>query len=229
MKHGVLIVLSLLMTHLSAGQTNPETSPLVASIAVGTLSVDKFRTTQLNYDDVLGSPYAEEEPMEGFLTVVNGDRTKLVPLQFDVYSGEFFYVDEAGKELVIDTKAVREINMSGKEEDYLFKRVIPSKANTFYDILYEDDDIVIYNEMEIILREGSDNGIVKTLPSFNPKDNIFHYTKGGESNRIKLKKKDVFKLFDADTQTMMQSYAKKHKLKLKSRKDYKQLFASLKL
>lgn len=230
MKNGILILLSILISHILSAQLNssPENSPLVSSIALGTLSVDKYRSSQLNYDDIKGTPFVEKEPLSGYLRLVSGEKTHQVPLQYDIYSSEFFYIDEDGQQLVIDTKAVREIVMEGKDEDYLFKRANPKWADTFYDILYEDDDMMIFNEMEINLREGTDNGIVKTDPNFNSDDNYYHVKKGESPKKIKLKKKDIFKFFNKSDQNKMEAFAKENKLKLKKRKEYKKMFSCLK-
>lgn len=207
--------------------TAAERSALGSSIAIGTLAVDRYTTVDLVYKDVKGSPYLEKDILKGVIVLLDGGKTPEVPLQHDLYSGDFFYVDPNGDQLVINTKACKEILLQGNKEAYYFKRANPKTPDQFYDILYEDDNLYIYNNPAIILREGTDNGIVKTDPTFNRDDNYYVLLKGGKPKKIKLKKKDIFKQFSKQDQATMEAYAKQNKLKLKKAAEFKEMFKSL--
>lgn len=224
----LLIMVLTIETGLSqAIGTAAERSALDSSIAIGSLAVDRYSTVDLEYNDVKGSPYVEKDLLAGHIVLLDGGKTPQVPLQYDLYAGIFFYTDPNEDRLTIDLKVCREIILQGKKETYHFKRVDPNTADTFYDVLYEDDKQFIYNRIRTILREGSDNGIVKTDPSFNRDDNFYVLMKGGKPKSIKLKKKDVFKLFSKEDQARMEDYAKQNKLKLKKAAEFKEMFKSL--
>lgn len=230
MKHVLVLIASFLMStiaHSQADGTTIDHSPLASAIALGSLSIDKYSTVQLQYDDIKGSPYLEKDLLSGYIVLLDGGKTPQVPLQFDLYGGIFFYTDPNGDKLTINLKVCREIILQGKQETYQFKRTDPNTADTFYDVLYEDDQLFIYNRIETILREGSDNGIVKTEPSFNRDNNYYVLIKGGKPKSIKLKKKDVFKLFSKSDQAQMEAFVKQNKLKLKKEAEFKEMFKSL--
>lgn len=213
------------------GQTtanNNGSNPIEASIALGTLSVDNFKTYDLEYDDIKGSPYVEKKYLKGHVVLIDNKKTQEVSLQYDIYTNEFFFINAEKKESVIDLKLVREIVMKGEDEDYLFKRVNPRRPHQFYEILYEDESMDIYNEMEINFFEGKEQGITRIDPRFSRDDNYFVLTNGNDPKSVKLKKKNIYKLFSKEDQKLMDKIAKDNKIKLKKSKDFKKLFAAMK-
>lgn len=207
--------------------TNTGSGPIEASIALGTLSVDNYKTYDLEYDDIKGNPYVEKGYLTGYVVLIDNKKTQEVKLQYDIYTNEFFFIDTKQKELIIDLKLVREIFMQGKEEDYLFKRVNPRRPHQFYEILYEDESLDIYNEMEINFFEGKEQGITRIDPRFSRDDNYYVLTNGKDPKSVKLKKKNIYKLFSKEEQKRMDKITKDNKIKLKKRKDFKKLFAAM--
>lgn len=230
MKKIFVLLLVLAIQLKISGQSaapNNESSAMEASIALGTLGIDNFRTTELNYNDIKGSPYLEKEVLSGYVMLIDNKKTEEIPLQYDIYRNEFFYTNKAGKELIIDLKLVREIYMMSGEENYLFKRVNPKKPHKFYEVIYETDGLDIYNEMGVNFFEGKEQGITKIDPRFSRDDTYYALKKGEDPKKIKLKKKDLFKLFSKEEQKQMDKIVKDQKIKLKKSKDFKQLFKSL--
>jgi len=203
---------------------NSGASAMDASIAISTLGMNNFKTTDLKYDDVKGSPYLEKDILNGFVTMIDDQRSETVPLQYDIYSNEFFHVNEKGQEMLIDMKLIKEIVLNGKEEDYKFKRINPRKPHKFYEVLYESETLDIYNDLQINFYEGKEQGITRIDPRFSRDDNYYAQVKGKEPKKIKLKKKDIYKLFGKEEQKEMDSLSKSQKIKLKKSKDFKKLF-----
>jgi len=230
----VILIIIILSTYLGlAGQkaiidSNDGNSALGASIAINTLSSNNFRASDLKYKDVKGIPYLEKEKLIGYVVMMDDQKTEEVPLQYDIYSNEFFYIDKSGNELIIDLKLVKEIVMRGKEESYLFKRINPQKPHKFYEVLYESDDLDIYNEMGINFFEGKEQGIAKIDPRFSRDDSYYTYKKGTDPKKLKLKKKNVYKLFSKEEQQQIDTIIKDQKIKLKKSKDFKRLFTAMK-
>lgn len=223
---GVVIQLDIMAQ--SAGILAAGNSPMEASIALGSLNVNEFRVYNLEYNDIQGSPYLEPDFLTGYVVLIDKNKTNEITLQYDLYSNEFFYVNEDAKELIIDQKVIREIFMKGKEENYLFKRVNPKSPLIFYDILYDSELLQIFSSLEILFYEGKDQGITKIEPRFSRSDKYYVLERGDKPRRIKLKKKDVFRFFDRGQQQELERIAKDKKLKLKSSKDFKALFQALK-
>jgi len=201
--------------------------PSEASIAIGSLNMDKFRTYDLDYNEIGGSPYLEAEFLKGHAVMIDKKMTEEFPIQYDIYRQEFFYLNDDGRELVIDHQFVRELLMEGIEEAYHFKRINPQKPLKFYDILYESEIITIYRDVDISLKEGQNNGIVITQPKFSRVDKYFALQKGEAPKNIKMKKKNLYKYFSRDDQIIMDRIIKANNLSLKENKDVKKLFLYL--
>lgn len=198
-----------------------------STIAIGDASVERFKTYQIDYGDVNGNPFIEKDILKGYITFTNDNKSDQLDLQYDIYSKEFFQINEDGKEVVFGLMTVKEINMTGKQENYLFKRINPRKPTKFYEVLYESDEFDIYNDIKVNFREATDIGISKTEAKFHRKNNYFLMKKGEVPIKFKLKKKDLYKHFSAETKKQADRFLKEHKIKLKKSKDFKQLFKLL--
>jgi len=225
----IIVILSYEMS-LKAQSTSTidNTSPMEASIAVRTLSTNNFKANDLEYEDIRGTPYLEKEFLTGYLVMIDKNRSDEVSLQYDIYSGDFLYLNNKEEELTIDLKHVRSVVMQGGEENYLFKRLDPRTPHKFYEILYESDAFDLYNDIQINFYEGKEQGITKIDPRFARDDNYYILRKGEERQKIKLKKKDIFKLFSKEEQKEMNNIVKDNNIKLKKSKDFKQLFLAMK-
>jgi len=227
----ILIILLSLQLQLSGQGLNERSlsnpSPLQADLALGSLDVDKFRNNTLEYNDVKGSPYLEKDFLNGYLLLVDNTKTDKIPLQYDIYRNELFYKNENGEELVIDKNYVREIYLTGEDENYILKRINPLRPLKFYDILFESEIFSVYREFDINFYEGKDQGIAKIDPKFSRTDKYFVLQKGEDPKRIKLKKNELFKFFSEDTRKLLENIASEKKLKFKDSKDFKKMFMAL--
>lgn len=218
----ILVILTFQFTIY--GQTD---LTIVPTIAIGSLDIERIKTYDLDYDEIKGSPYLEKNMLTGHVVMIDHKTTNELSLNYDIYSDEFFYENNKNEELVFDLKLVRAITMKGKDEDYLFKRANPRTPHKFYEILYESETLDIYNDVQINFKDGRDNGVIKTDPKFSRDDNYYAVVKGEKPKSIKLKKKNIYKLFDNDEQITMDRILSEHKIKLKKTKDYKRLFKAL--
>ena len=198
-----------------------------AEITIGDQKIEKYKSTELDYDNIDGTPYLEKEFLNGFIIFTSNSTSDTMELQYDVFSKEFFIIDTSDKEAVIHLKFVKEIHMDGKEESYLFKRINPSRPHKFYEVIYESDDFDIYNDMKATYHHSTDNGIVQTREKFTKKDNYYLLRKGEKAKKIKLKKKDIYKQLSSEKKSQADQLLKEHKLKLKKSRDFKRLFELL--
>ena len=229
----LILVLFISFSHLTInGQVvikkNGGESRTENSLIMEGLRVDNFKANDLEYGDIKGSPYLEKESLRGYLIMIDEKKTETVTLQYDIYSNEFFHINNKGEEIVIDIKLIRELIMQGKEEAYVFKRINPRKPLKFYEVLYESDGLDIFNDLQVNFYEGKDQGIAKIDPRFSRDNNYYVQLKGKDVKKIKLKKKYVYKLFSKEEQKRMDALSKELNLKLKKSKDFKKLFDAMK-
>lgn len=230
MKEIILLLLILTIYTEMCGQTaNANGTPLESTQMIGVLDIDKFVTYKVDYSNIKGSPYIEKNTLTGHAVLIDDRKTEELPLQYDIYTDEFFIADEKGKEVVLDLKLVRAIYMKGEEEAYTFKRVNPRTPIKFYEILYKNDSFSIYNHLKVAFYEGKDNGITITEPRFSKSNNYYVLKKGNEAKKIKLKKKNIYKLFSKEDQKILDKIVSEQKLKLKKSKDFKKLFEAMRI
>lgn len=227
-----LLLLIVACQYLASQQpvksANESNTALEASIAVSTLSTNNYRSKALTYDNVKGSPYLNKEPLRGSLTLLDGGNTEEAKLQYNIYTNEFLFIEEDGTEQLLEMKRCVELNMKTKEENFIFKRADPTQPHKFFDIIYEGEDLKIYNDIEVKFFEGKDQGITKIEPRFSKYDNLYFKKKGENPQKIKVKKKDILKLFEKDKAKQLEQTAKKNKIKLKKVNDFKKLFSAYK-
>lgn len=229
MKKLILLLVLLTVQIGSYGQTpSINNTTLESTQMLGTFDLDKFVTYEVDYSDIKGSPYLEKNTLTGHAVLIDNRTTEELPLQYDLYTDEFFIAEEKGKEVIFDLKLVRSVYLKGEEEEYIFKRVNPRTPHKFYEILFEGDSFSIYNHMKMIFYDATDNGITKTDAKFSRSDNYYVLIKGKDAKKIKLKKKNVYKLFSNEDQRIMDQLIKEQNIKLKKSKDFKKLFAAMK-
>ena len=224
----ILLLILLFQIDITGQAAVSEKSAMDASIAINTLAMNNFKTTSLKYKDVKGTPYLEKNGLQGHVVMIDEQKTGTVALQYDIYSNEFFHINDKGEEVVLELKLIKEIFMQGKEESYVFKRVNPLKPLKFYEVLYESQELDIYNDLQINFYEGKEQGITKIEPRFSKDNHYYAHLKGKEPKKIKLKKKDVYKFFSKEEKKQMDDLVKKNKIKLKKSKEFKQLFDAMK-
>jgi len=200
------------------------TMPAEANVMIGDLNMHKYRSYNLNYDEIKGSPFIEKEKLKGHVILIDKSRSKELTLQYDIYMNEFFYTNLKGEELIIDQKRIREIYLTGEKENYHFKRINPKSPLTFYDILYDSESLSLFCEFDLNFYESKDQGITKTDARFSRMDKYYALQKGKKPKRIKLKKKDIYKYFSRTHQITMEKIIGDKNLSLKNRQDVKRLF-----
>ena len=224
----LVICCQYLYSQQPAKSVDESNTALEASIAVSTLSTNNYRSKALTYENVKGSPYLDKQSLIGSLSLLDGSKTEEAPLQYNIYTNEFLFIQEDGTEQLLEMKKCVALYMKTKKENFVFKRADPTQPHKFFDIIYEADDLKIYNDMEVKFFEGKDQGITKIEPRFSKYDNLFFKKKGENPQKIKVKKKDILKLFEKDEAKQLEQTAKKNKIKLKKVNDFKKLFDAYK-
>jgi len=201
--------------HQMTAQTKVEKSQMEASIALNTMNTNSFRTEPLEYKDIKGSPYLMDKASIGYLILVKGDWTEEALLQYDIYREEFFHVNDNEEQQILKQSVIDEIIINDSEESYRFKRVNPDLPMRFYDIIYESPSLVIYNDPEINLYEGKEQGVNKIDPRFSRQNNLYAIKEGGSPKKIKIKEKEILNLMSGAQKQGLQKYLKSNKIKLK--------------
>ena len=180
----------------------------------------------ISYDDMDGSPYYHDDFALSSGMKANGKILDSIQLKYDLVAHSFLAKLEDGKVITVDDKQFREFRMNIDGEEILFKRVDPKFPNRFYEIIYSGKDMTIYKSEVFSVVKAENKGFTKSKNRFISKK-IFLVKKGRQIERVKLKKKDLWKYFDKEKREILDAHLKKNKMKLKKVRDYRKLFEVL--
>jgi len=159
--------------------------------------------------------------------MVKGERTEEALFQYDIYSGEFLYVNEKAEQQVLKQSVIDEIIITDSKESFRFKRVDPDAPMRFFDVIYESPSLLIYNDPEINFYEGKEQGVNRIDPRFSRQDNVYVLKDGVGPQKIKIKQKDIVKLLNSEQKQSFEKYLKTNKIKLKKLTDMKKAFLAI--
>ena len=187
---------------------------------LSSISAGNYETAKLSYQAIKGSPYLNEEAIEGQLVLNDGSIMKNVPLRIDMYSGEVIATNPKGEEIALDGRYYKEVQIPFEGQDLVFKKVNESNPDQFYQVLYEDGDMAFFKLRKVSLREGKDSGIAKTDSRFTERTK--YYIKHGDNliAKVRLKKKDIFPLIPESELYAMEDFARRKGIKLKDERDF---------
>ena len=181
-------------------------------------------TAQQSYANVTGSAFLADESIEGTLIMNDGTQIAGVPLQVDLYKQDFIATTAEGKEMYINKKYYQEIILPHDGNNISFKKINPKKPDQFFEVLYEDGDMVFFKERYVTKKEPMSNGMFKREAEFTNRTKYFMKHSDGKIAKVKLKKKDIFGNFpDAEVYAMLE-YAKANGIKLKKEVDFVAVF-----
>jgi len=181
------------------------------------------KATALSYDEIDGSPYFNDEFVQGQAYLNSGTFHDSLLLRYDLATHTFNAKLEDDSQIAIDSRYVREFRLFTDEGEILFKRVDPKKPQVFYEILYQEKGLTVYKSEEVSMVKGEDLGISKSNDRFFSKVK-YYVKKGKEIERVKLKKKHLWKFFSPEQQAILNNHIKKNNIKLKKDKDYRSAF-----
>lgn len=202
------------ISNFSLGHTTNQ----FASKATG---LNSLRSNLLSYEQVKGSPFLNDEAIEGVLVLNNGTVLENVPMQMDLYTHEVIATNDHGKEILLDNRFYKEIRMPFEGKELVFRRVNEKHPEKFYEVLYDDSGMTFFKERDVTLKESQSNGIVEQEARFRKRTNYFiKHGVDGEIAKVRLKKKDIFPLIPDSELIAMQAYAKRKGIKFKDESDY---------
>ncbi len=207
--------------------SNTISNDLAQQTMLNAMAKNSYASTRLQYNQIEGSPFLNDEPIEGTL-VLNNNTEVLVPLQIDIYSEKVIATNSEGQEIALDGRFYKEVRLPYEGQELVFKKVDSKNPSKFFQVLYEDGDMIFFKQKYASLRQASNNGIAKTEAQFSQRTK--YYIKYGDNQvaRVKLKKKEIFPHIPETELYAMQDYARKKGIKLKNEIDFITFFEGAK-
>jgi hypothetical protein len=208
----------------NAGSGYSINSPFGQELLSHNLGVSGYAANRSIYKEAQGSPFLNNESVKGTLVLNDDKRIKDIFLQVDLYTENIIAIKPDGEEIVLNEVLFKEIIIPFEGKDIVYKKTNPKQPNKFYEVLFEDGELVFFKQRYATLREGSDNGTVRREPRFSQRNR--YYIKHGEGQvaKVKLKKKDILSNFVDAELYAMKAYAKKKGIKFKDEEDYIAVF-----
>lgn len=181
----------------------------------------------ISLDDMDGDPFFFDDYVLGNALLANGLLDDSLLLKYNLATKSFLTKLEDDTQIIINDRNVLEFRLYNNGEEFLFKRVDPEKPREFYEIIYEGQSHTLYKREDVKIVEGQELGISKTNHRIF-REVRYYMRNGMEIQRVKLKKKLLWKYFDSKQQRILNEYLSQNKIKLKKEKDFKKLFSILK-
>ena len=187
-----------------------------------------FKDLKSSYAQVKGSPFLNQEPINGTVVTNQGATLENIPLQIDLYSHHVIATDEKGEQIILDGRFYEKVILPFEGDDLVFMKPDPENAEQFFQVLHDDGNIVFFKESNIRLVKGSDNGYASVSPKFSKSKTNYFIKMGDEAVvNVKLKKKDIFSILPDAELIAMKDYAQRKGIKFKDENDFVIAFNSM--
>ena len=177
-------------------------------------SNNAYQSGLASYQNVQGSAFLNEEPVKGTLVLNDDSHIEDVPLLVDLYTNMVITKKDDGEMIALDGRYLKEVRIQNDGEEIILKKSDRNKSNRFYQVLYEDGDMIFFKDNYVTLREASNNGYSKSNATFTKRNSYFIKYGDNQIAKVKLKKKDIFPLIPDSELYAMQEYAREKGLKL---------------
>jgi len=186
----------------------------------------EYEEARFEYKKIKGSPYLVEEPVKGILVLNNGSMVKDVLLQFDLYVDEIVATVD-GEEIVLDSRFFSEVIFHIEGRDIILRKVNDAEPEKFYEILYQDTEMLFFKDRYVTLRERANSGLAKVDAKFTSRKKYFLKAGNADAQKVKLKKKDILSKMSKSKMKEMEAFAKENNIKFKKETDFVKAFESL--
>jgi len=186
-----------------------------------------YSRIESSYAEMEGSPLLYDRFVDATLVLNNDTELPLVKVNYDGHLGDIIAMDENGDKIILDSRYYKRVIVDDREHFATFEKPNSKKGEKFYQVLYDKNGLVFYKDPEVTLRDGTNNGIVRTAPRFSKGYRYYVINGGSDPIAVNLKKKDLFDHFPDIELVAMQEIIKKNKYKMNKESDYMALFAQL--
>lgn len=228
-----IIILFFALTINGIAQTNLSTNSLggssgeSASLFSGLKAVDYGRNDFGSKGNIEGTTYLFKN-WNNSSSIWQGDKIfNLDSLNYNLQTESFeFKLNKDSVFIIGPDKNINKVVIN----NHVFKtyQENDSNQNAFYEVIWENNDMSLLVEYNLIIKDGSIDPLTKnyiTPKQYDSEEAYFIFNPNEEEkiHAIKLKKSDVLKLIDESYVNEIKAFAKKRKLKYKEISDIKEI------
>lgn len=175
--------------------------------------------------NVQGSPYANQEFIEGTVEMKGGQVFKNIPLRYNIYKDKMeFEKDDVAYE-IIESNRIKKVKIDA--ETYVYQPYYRNgKIEIGFFALHNESNIKLLEKKNTVFNLGEKaTGYMEAKPSSFSKAPSIYYLKFQDQPAVEIKrKKHIAKLFPLH-QSKIAEYVKKHKVSTKDTEALKKLLS----
>jgi len=179
------------------------------------------------YDNIEGSPFINEEPVEAELVLSNGQILHDAMIQMDLYTGDVILTMQDSTEVVLNKLFLAELRLPVDGQPIVMKKLNPSDISRFYTSLYENDSFKFFKETYVTKREGANQGLAEVKTKFFVRNKYYVQHENNEIIKVTLKANSILETFSSDNAKKIKAYAKDNSFKLKKEEHYIRAFRNV--
>lgn len=177
----------------------------------------------LNYNDIKGSPYVNDQFEKGYVFVVANENAQNLQLRYNAYSDDVEYLQGVKAYTFINPELIKKINFSGTTYVYrLLKTSKESKNGGFFAVLFSDRDLKLLKKQSVgfLPAKEAASSYEKNKPASFSKVKETYFLEFEKEKPLELPsvKKKVIQIFEAKG-FQVKDFMKKEKINVKEEED----------
>ncbi|MGQ8337904.1 hypothetical protein ACUNWD_15245 [Sunxiuqinia sp. A32] len=215
----LILLISLFIANSSSAQIVMDISKLFNDIG----GENHFERNKLAYEDIKGSPYLQEDFIEGLIIINDSSLYKGVPMRYNVYNEIIEFEHPNGTILEIDNPdQFREYIIN--DQAFIYHTLAKTNKNEkgFYEVLVSGK-LTLAKKYNIELKDPLPPQAYKDAKpaEFSFKPSYYYIIKGNQISEVSNEKNLLEAI--SSNQNNIKSYIKKNKLKVKKEDDLKNI------
>ncbi len=214
MKTKIILFICLISTVvISHAQTVYQSKNLMEYIQSKRIASGEWNN-ELKRSDIKGSPYLDENFINGTIYTMQKEKYENVPMRYNIYSDDIEFKSFNGDALAIAAPETLEKVEIGNHQFYYIPYILSKKIEHGYFERIEGENASLFTRYEVIFKDAEAAGAYKDASpaQFVRKMDEYFIRVGDEPAAIITNKKDLIDIFP-DHKNEVEVFIKKHKTK----------------
>jgi hypothetical protein len=183
--------------------------------------VDGKPLSERNATDIVGSPFLNNEFIDGKVTLTNGNKYENIPLKYSAFKDELYFKNPKDGSLLSFVVPVKDFELLGLTYICGLPAIDDFTDKSFYALIADGKMKLLIKNYKIILENKPFDSA--TIEKKFEDIKMYYVLKDGKMIRFKPSKKDLLMIF-ADKNSEIDNYLKKEKIDFKNNADLAKVF-----
>lgn len=223
-KYWVTVTIILLFTGIITAQSNYELRQAMDLFKTNKMLRDESRGL-LTEKDIKGSPYLDDNFVNGSVYTLSKTQYVDVPLRYNIYNDQIeFKTDDNTVQALAAPESIEKIEFGNYQMVYIPYSISKKIRRGYFIVLAEGSKASFYEKPQVMFKEATEPGAYKEAgPARFVKGADEYYIRVGNSQaKLAGNKKDLLEIFP-DNQKQLEAFIKKHNVKSNKPETLKEL------